>query len=64
MLEGWRKEEGPRRDPRPPLIPGILKGLYQVWHTVCTSEYEGILFHAASLLAFWSTQNQRVGRCF
>lgn len=53
MLEGWHREEGPRKDPRQPLTPGILKGLYQVWSKVCTSEYERILFHAASLTAFF-----------
>lgn len=53
MLEGWHKKEGPRNDSQQPLSPRILKGLYQVWCAVCTSDYERLLFHAASLLAFF-----------
>lgn len=53
MLEGWRREEGLRRDPRQPLTPGILKGLLSKWDSVCSSEYEKILFHSAALLAFF-----------
>lgn len=53
MLEGLRREEGPRRDSHQPLTPGILKGVYGKWSTVCTSPFEQRLFHAAALLAFW-----------
>lgn len=53
MLEGWRREEGPRKDPGKPLSPAILKGLFQQWRAVCMSEYERFLFHAASLIAFF-----------
>lgn len=52
MLDGWHKEEGPRKDPWHPLSPGILKDLFHAWGTVCTSEYERMLFYAASLIAF------------
>lgn len=45
MLESWKREEGPRVDPRQPLSPGILKGLSVVWNRVCKSECEVCLFH-------------------
>lgn len=36
-----------------PLSSAILRGLYGVWGSVCTSSYETPFFHAASLLAFF-----------
>lgn len=53
MLEGWAKEDGWLTDAREPLSPRVLSGLKRVWPSVCSSPYEGVLFHAASLLAFF-----------
>lgn len=54
LLEGWRREEGPRRDHKQPLSPSILKGISSAWGLVCNSEYESRLFHVASLVAFFA----------
>lgn len=40
------------KDLHQPLMPGILKGLYNNWGSICTSAYEECLFHTAALLAF------------
>lgn len=54
MLEGWKREKGPRQEPRQPLSLGILKGLSVAWGGVCTSDYEICLFHTTSLVAFFA----------
>lgn len=53
MLVGWACEAGKKQDTREPISPGIFKGLWGVWSSVCSSSFEGSLFHAASLLAFF-----------
>lgn len=53
MLEGWKREEVPCQDPHQPLSSKILIGLYKAWGTVCASDFEVALFHAAALVAFF-----------
>lgn len=54
ILEDCCKEEGPWQDPCQPLSADVLKDLQRVWPRVCSLVYEEYLFHAASLLAFFS----------
>ncbi|XP_054832646.1 vomeronasal type-2 receptor 26-like [Eublepharis macularius] len=53
MLEGWSRETSGPRDLRQPISPSVLKGLGAAWETVCSSDYERLLFHAAALVAFF-----------
>lgn len=61
MLKGWKREEGPRQDPYQPLSPAILLGLYEIWGSVCTSDFEVALFHTAAFVAFFGALRICVG---
>ena len=54
MLEGWSKERGTARDTRAPISPSLLERVCEQWVLMCRDKYEIRLFHAASLIAFFS----------
>lgn len=53
MLEGWAREGRPIPDQREPFSLQVLRGLKAAWLRVCISQFEALLFHAASLTAFF-----------
>lgn len=53
VLVGIAQGRSPRWDPRQPLSPEVLQGLQGVLGMVCTSEFDKLQCHAASLLVFF-----------
>ncbi|XP_067323141.1 tyrosine recombinase XerC-like [Anolis sagrei] len=54
ILTGWARQRGHPKDDRQPLTPVILRGMKQLWPSLCTTLYEQLLFHAAALTAFFA----------